>query len=190
MTGKHDEALSEMERARQLDPLSLIVSTDEARLLCAAHETDRAIELLNKVIGLDPNFAEAHRVLALAYVQQSKNSAAIEQARRGVDLDPNDYQRASLGYVYAVAGKPQEARKILAEMTRPAGNRQVSPVYLSFIHVGLAEKDRAFALLEQAYHDRSVLLTQVQFEIIFDSLRSEPRLQDLWQRAEKRFNQE
>ena len=110
--------------------------------------------------------------------------------RRGVELDPNDYQRASLGYVYAVAGKPLEAKKILAELNRPTGGRGVSPVYLSFVHVGLAEKDEAFARLGEAYQARSVLLTQVQLEVIFDSLRSDPRLQDLWQRAEKRFNQE
>ena len=185
MTNKHDEALSEMDRARQLDPLSLIVNTDEARLLCAAHETDQGVQLLQKVIKLDPNFAEAHRVLALAYIQESKNSAAIEEARRGVDLDPNDYERASMGYVYAVSGKKQEAKEILAELKKPSGGREVSPVYLSFIQVGLAEKEQAFALLEKAYQDRSVLLTQVQFEVIFDPLRSDPRFQDLWRRAEK-----
>ena len=190
MTNQHDEALSEMDRARQLDPLSLIVNADEARLLCAAHQTDQAIELLQKGIKLDPNFAEAHRVLALAYAQQSKNSAAIEEARRGVELDPNDYERASMGYVYAVSGKQPEARKVLAELNKPTSGREVSPVYLSFIHVGLAENDQAFALLEKAYQDRSVLLPQVQLEVIFDALRSDPRLPDLWQRAEKRFNQE
>ncbi len=190
MTNRHDEALSEIDHARQLDPLSLIINADEARLLCAAHQTDQAIELLQKTISLDSNFAEAHRVLALAYIQKGQNSLAIDEARRGVELDPNDYERASLGFVYAASGKQQEARKLLAELSKTSNGRKVSPVYLSFIRVGLGEKDQAFALLEDAYRDRSAVFTQVQFEVIFDSLRSDPRLQDLWQRSEIRFKEE
>jgi len=108
----------------------------------------------------------------------------------GAELNSIRMTINGLGYVYAVVGKPQEAKKILAELNRPTGGRGVSPVYLSFVHVGLAEKDEALARLGEAYQARSVLLTQVQLEVIFDSLRSDPRLQDLWQRAEKRFNQE
>ena len=61
MTDKHEEALSEMDRARQLDPLSLIINTNESRLLCGAHQPDQAIGLLRNSISLDPNFAEALR---------------------------------------------------------------------------------------------------------------------------------
>jgi Flp pilus assembly protein TadD len=58
-----------------------------------------------KAISLDSNFAEAHRALAIAYVQKAQCSDAITEASRGVELDPNDYEQASLGYVYAMAGK-------------------------------------------------------------------------------------
>jgi TolB-like protein/DNA-binding winged helix-turn-helix (wHTH) protein/Flp pilus assembly protein TadD len=190
MTNKHDEALREMDHARQLDPLSLIIITDEARLLSVAHQTDQAIGLLQKAINLDPNFAEAHRVLAIAYVQKGQDFQGIAEARRGIDLDPNDTERASLGYVYAMAGKPELARKILTELGKTTDGRRVSPVYLSFIHVGLAEKNEAFSCLEEAYQDRSALLAQLQFEVIFDPLRSDPRFQDLWHRAETRFKAE
>jgi hypothetical protein len=66
----------------------------------------------------------------------------------------------------------------------------VSPVYLSFIHVGLAENDQALARLTEAYQDRSGLLAQVPIEVIFDPLRSDSRLQELWQMAEARFRVE
>jgi hypothetical protein len=115
---------------------------------------------------------------------------AIDEARRGVELDPNDYERASLGFVYGLSGKQPEARKLLAELNKNRNGQKVSPVYLAFIHVGLGEKDQAFARLEDAYQDRSALLTQVQLEVIFDPLRSDPRLQDLWQRSEIRFKEE
>lgn len=182
ITDRHDEALEELDHARQLDPLSLIINTDEGRVLCAAHQTDRAIGLLQKAINLDPNFADAHRALALAYIQKGQDSQAITEARRGVALDPNDYEQATLGYVYAVTGHQEQAREILAELSKTTSGRSVSPFYLSFIYAGLAEKDQAFARLEEANRNHSGLLALMPFEVIFDSLRSDPRFLDLWHR--------
>jgi len=182
LTNHHHEALGELDHARQLDPLSQIINTDESRLLCAAGQTDGAIALLQKTIGFDPNFADAHRALALAYIQKGQNPQAIIEASRGVALDPNDYEKASLGYVYGKAGEAERARKILAEFSHRSSGQRVSPVYLSFIYVGLGEKDQAFARLEEAYRERSSLLNLVQFEVIFDTVRSDPRFLDLCHR--------
>jgi TolB-like protein/DNA-binding winged helix-turn-helix (wHTH) protein/Flp pilus assembly protein TadD len=182
ITKGHNEALEELDRARQLDPLSLIINTDEARLLCASQQTDRAIGLLQKAITLDPKFADAHRSLALAYIQKGRIAEAISEAHLGADLDPNDYEEATLGYVYAVAGKPKRARDILAKLSTNTRNPAASPVYLSFIHVGLGEKDQAFANLEKAYWERSGLLELLQFETIFDPLRADPRFADICHR--------
>ncbi len=181
LTKGHDEALAELDHARQLDPLSLIINTDQGRLLCAAHQTDRAIELLQKAINLDPNFADAHRALAMAYIQKGEYSQALDEAQRGVALDPNDYEKATLGYVYAVTGSPESARELLAELTNHARGR-VSSVYLSFIYVGLGEKEQALTLLEAAFRDRSSLVSLMPFEVIFDPLRSDPRFIDLSRR--------
>src|SRR5208337_4545073 len=169
ITDGHDEALAELDHARQLDPLSLIINTDQGRLLCAAHRTDGAIELLQKAINLDPNFADAHRALALAYVQKGQYPQALDEAHRGSALDPNDYEKATLGYVYAVTGSPEAAREVLAELSSNARGR-VSPVYLSFVYVGLGEKEQALTLLEQAFRDRSSLVSLMPFEVIFDPL--------------------
>jgi tetratricopeptide (TPR) repeat protein len=174
-----------LERARQLDPLSLIINTDEARLLCASQQTDRAIGLLQKAIALDPKFADAHRVLALAYLQKGRMGDALTEAKLGVALDPNDYEEGTLGYVYAVAGKPQQARQILAKLSNSTRKPAASPVYLSFIHVGLGERDQVFACLEEAYRERSSLLALLQFETIFDPVRADPRFTDIWQRLGK-----
>jgi TolB-like protein/DNA-binding winged helix-turn-helix (wHTH) protein/Tfp pilus assembly protein PilF len=183
MTNRHDQALEELDHARQLDPLSLIINTDEGRVLCAAHQTDQAIGLLQKAISLDPNFADAHRALALAYVEKGENVQAIREARKGVELDPNDYEKASLGYVYAMTGHPQDARKILVDLSKDKNGRHVSQFYLSFIQVGLGETDLALASLEEASRGHSSLLSLMQFEVIFDPLRADHRFLDIWRRA-------
>ncbi len=178
---RQEEALAEMERARLLDPLSLAISTDQARMLSSANQPDRAVLLLQKVIELDPSFAEAHRILAITYVKEGQAPRAIAEARRGFELDPSDFEQATLGYVYAVARKPEQARKVLAELSkRPA----VSPVYLSFIYVGLGSNDQAFACLEKAYQERSLLVYALAGpEAMVDPIRSDPRFQDLLRRV-------
>jgi len=178
---RQKDALEELKRARRLDPLSLIIYTDEARTLSAIHQPDDAISLLKAAIDLDPNFAEAHRSLAVAYVQKGKIAHALAEARRGVELDPNDAELATLGYVYGLAGKTEQARTILANLTRTSRRLAVAPIYLSFIYIGLDQHDEALKCLERAYQEHS-LLNAAGPEAILDPLRSDPRFQDLLRR--------
>ena len=175
-TNRREEALAELERARQLDPLALVISTDEAAILCAAQQTDRAIGLLQKAIELDSNFADAHRTLAIAYSQKGLASQAISEARRGLALDPNVSEQATLGYVFAVSGQPGPARKLLKKLAQRPG---ISPVYLAFIYTGLGDYDHALECLERAYQERSFMLTNIATQAMLDRLRSDPRFEDL-----------
>jgi TolB-like protein/DNA-binding winged helix-turn-helix (wHTH) protein/Flp pilus assembly protein TadD len=178
---RQKNALEELERARRLDPLSVIIYTDEARTLSAMHQPDDAISLLKAAIELDPNFAEAHRSLAVAYVQKGEISRAIAEARRGVELDPNDAELATLGYAYGLAGKTEQARTILADLTKPSRRLTIAPIYLSFVYIGLGQHDEALKCLERAYQEHS-LLNAGGPEAILDPLRSNPRFQDLMRR--------
>jgi len=179
-TNRQQEALAELERARELDPLSLVINTDEAALLCSAQQTDRAIELLQNAIELDPTFADAHRTLAIAYSQKGLTSQAISEARQGLALDPNTSEQATLAYVYAAGGKQEQARKLLAELARRPG---ISPIYLSFVYVGLGDNDRALQCLGRAYRDRDFMLTNIATQTMLDPLRRDPGFQDLQRRV-------
>ena len=179
---RQSEALAELERARQLDPLSLVIITDEAAILCAAHQIDRAIGLLQKAVELDPNFADAHRTLAIAYSQKGLASQAISEASRGVALDPNVSEKVTLAYVYAASGKPGPARQLLAEL---AHRSSISPVHLAFVYAGLGDNDQALAYLERAYRERSFMLTNITTQAMLDPLRPDPRFQDFHRRLTK-----
>ena len=181
-TKRHDEALASMERARQLDPLSLIIHADEARLLCASGQPDRAISLLKQGIELDGNFAEAHRVLALAYLRKGQTLQAISEAQRGLELDPNDFQNSTLGYIYGVAGRQEEARKVLADLRKPGRRVPVAPVFLVYVYVGLDQMDLALASLEKAYRENFPPIHNPSETILDAQFLSDPRFQDLLQR--------
>ena len=179
---RQEESLAELERARNLDPLSLIIYSDEARVLSALHQPDRAIRLLADALELDPSFADAHRAVAVAYLQMGKSSQAVAEARRGVELDSNDYEQATLGYVYGMAHKTKEARAILAELSK--SGRRVDPLNLAFIYCGLGEKEQALQLLDRAY-DQGEHPLGPGAEPMLDPLRSDPRFQDLLRRSTK-----
>jgi hypothetical protein len=79
-----------------------------------------------------------------------------------------------------VSGRKDEARKVLNELKQLARKRYVSAY--DFIYVGLDEKDLAFTWLEKAYEERSWALSNIKAEPRMDSLRSDPRFQDLLRR--------
>jgi len=114
-------------------------------------------------------------------VQKGEISRAIAEARRGVELDPNDAELATLGYAYGLAGKTEQARTILADLTKPSRSLTVAPIYLSFVYIGLGQHDEALKYLERAYQEHS-LLNAGGPEAILDPLRSNPRFQDLMRR--------
>lgn len=180
---RHDGAAEKIKEARRLDPLALTVSTAEGRILHFAREYDRAIEQFRKILELDPNFIAAHFDLGATYRAKSMFKEAIAEfeicvARSG----------GSPIYVAAVAeahgrwGNRGKALKILGQLQQASSKRYVSPGDISLIYAGLGDKDEAFAWLERAYEQRDATLVWSKVAPECDSLRSDPRFQDLLRR--------
>jgi TolB-like protein/DNA-binding winged helix-turn-helix (wHTH) protein/Flp pilus assembly protein TadD len=176
--GRNSEAIAEMRKAENLDPLSLIISADMADVLLIARQYDEAIQESRKAIGMDSNFAVAHYVLGQAFVQKQMYNEAITELQKAIELSGGSSACTSnLAYAYAVSGRRSEAVKILNELK----NRSEKNAYeIALIYVGLAEKDQAMTWLETAYEERfnpSILLRPA-----FDAVRSDSRFQDLLRR--------
>ncbi len=112
LQGRFSEALNESERARQLDPLSLIIATDRAAILYYARQYDRAIEQFSAVLEMDPTFGRAYMVID-AEVQQRKFTQAmtdLERLHRNFHSSP--YYWATRAYVDGFSGQAAEAKRI------------------------------------------------------------------------------
>ncbi len=182
--GRFDEALAEIKRAQELDPLSLVISSNVAFSFYLARQYDRAIEQFRKTLEMDPNFAYAHYRLGRTYMQKAMFGEAIVELQKAVALaGGSPFRVASLGQAYALSGKRGEALKILDELKELSKQRQVYPAVIAEIYVGLGEKDQAFAWLEKAYAERSGQLRHLKVEPAYDRLRSDPRFQDLLRRV-------
>nr|MBA3633406.1 tetratricopeptide repeat protein [Acidobacteriota bacterium] len=183
IVGRLDEALVQMKRAQELDPLSLIINKELALVLMDKREYDGAIEQLLKTIEIDSSFAPAHTDLGLVYAQKQMYQEAISEHQKAINLDPeNAFALSNLGYTYAKSGRKDEARKVLNQIQELSARRYVSPLDIASIHAGLGEKDEAFELLKKAYkqHDDDLLFLKIHPPM--ESLSSDPRFQDLLRR--------
>lgn len=181
--GRIEEALAEMQRARELDPLSLIVKANVGVVYYFGRRYDETIEELRKLVNEEPEFPVAHWGLGLAYEQKGMMAPALAAFEKSVELTQRGTNAlASLGRAYAVSGRTQEARKILEELTNRAKQKNISAYQIALVHIGLDEKDRAFEALERAFKERSTLLTYLKMDPRLDPLRDDPRYRELLRR--------
>ena len=181
VTGRFEEAMEKIRRAQELDPLSLAINNDVAWLYYTAHRYVEAIEQYQKTLDLDPNFVMAHRELGLVYLKKSMFPEAIAELEKAVSLSGGLTTLGELGLGYAVAGRRDEAMKILETLREEAKVSYVPSRVMAEINMGLGEKDEAFRWLETAYQERNIDAT-IRVYPILDLLRDDPRFTDLLRR--------
>jgi TolB-like protein/DNA-binding winged helix-turn-helix (wHTH) protein/tetratricopeptide (TPR) repeat protein len=182
-TGRSAEAVAQLKRAEELDPLSRAIGTTHGYVLYLARENDAAIGQLRKTLELDANFAVAHMYLGRAYAQQKMFADAIEEFQKADDLSGGEpYFRAWLGYGYAVSGRAVEARKVLNELKKLPKSKYVPSYDIAAIWMGLGDKGQAIEWLERAYEDHASYFPAVKVEPVFDGLHSDSHFQDLVRR--------
>ena len=181
--GHFEEATAEINRAQQIDPLSLSINASIGLPFYWSRRNDEAIEQFRRTLELDQSFALAHVLLGQAYAQKGMFDQAIAELIKARELDDTTRARAILGYTLAVAGRKDEAVRILGELQELASQKYVSAYFRVLIHTALGERDQALEWLEKAYEERSEWLVWLKVDPKLDSLRSDPRFTSLVQRV-------
>jgi len=177
--GRFEELRRELQRALELDPLSLIINLNNAYPYHYTHQYERAIELYRRTIDMDPNFAWAHEDLMLAYEQQGKYREAIEEGVTVLRLSGNPNLAAAVHRAYAVGGYRVALRSWLDGINEQANTRYVSPTRIAQFYTRLGERDQAFEWLRKAFDERSAQLVYINVDPQYDNLRSDPRFAEL-----------
>jgi tetratricopeptide (TPR) repeat protein len=172
-----------VERAKQLDPLSLIINLNVARIHYFARDYDEAIALCQKTIDLYPDFSLAYRRLGQTYAQKAMYEEAIKSFHKALSLSETDTDTmAALGHAYAMWGRRAAAEGVIEELNKMTGHLYVSPYSMARVYMGLGDKDQTLYWLEKSYQERYSILTYLRVEPIFDGLRTDPRFEDLLRR--------
>ena len=177
--GRQDEALAEMKRAQQVDPLTPTWTAWMGDLNWTVGQYDKTIEFERKALELNPDFPWAFHFLGLAYAEKGMYEEAIAAHQKAVAAVPN--WRWGLAHTYALAGRRNEARKMAAELEEEP--KPENALGLTFIYTALGEKDEAIRWAEAAAykypHPHTPWLLRAAS---FEPLRDDPRFQDLLRR--------
>jgi TolB-like protein/DNA-binding winged helix-turn-helix (wHTH) protein len=181
--GRFNEALRESDRARQLDPLSLIIATDNGAILYYSRQYGRAIVQFRSVREMDPTFEHAE-IIVFPLVEQGRFAEAVADMDRGRRLHGNDpWVDLEQTYIYGRAGQLERGRRGLERLKEIDRRQTLDPTAFVFAYMGLGEKEQSLAWLEKAYSQHSNLLTTLKVDPVFDPLRGDPRFQNLLRRV-------
>ncbi|HYY43495.1 MAG TPA: tetratricopeptide repeat protein, partial [Pyrinomonadaceae bacterium] len=183
------EALNEIKRAQELDPLSLIINANSGLYLyySGPEHYEEARRQVAKALEVDQTFGVAHLYLGYIYLQQpAHRNDAINELQRAVALMGEDAEtHAALGHAYAVAGRTADARKVLERLRAPRPGSYVSPYFIALVYTGLGEREHALAALYQAYKDRQPGMIFMRHDPRFEPLRADPRFANLQHHVEQ-----
>ncbi|MBX3278932.1 MAG: protein kinase [Acidobacteria bacterium] len=183
--GRFSEAMAEQRRAKDLEPLSLVINTHLGWVRYHARDYDGAVTYCREALDLDPNFTPAHFYTGLAMSQLGRHAEAVATLEHAVELSRGGAMIAGgLGYARARAGDRPGAERVLEELQRQSSpQRYVSPFYSAMVYTGLGRKEPALDCLDRTWEERFCWLVWLRTEPMFDPLRDEPRFEDLLRRV-------
>ena len=178
--GRHGEAIKEIKLAQELDPLSLVISTTAGIIYYHSHNYDRAIKEIREVLEKEPNFIPAHAYLGMSYIQKGMYENAVSEFQVSVMLSSRSpLYIAGLAHACAVAGKREEAHKMIEELKELSKKIYVPAFSMALIYTGLDEREEAISWLEKAVEERYYQVTNIKVDPRFDSLHSDSRYKAL-----------
>jgi TolB-like protein/DNA-binding winged helix-turn-helix (wHTH) protein/Tfp pilus assembly protein PilF len=189
--GRLDEAMAQIQIGQQLDPLSLIMSTDRSEILLDMNQLDAATVKIKKVLELNPGFQPAHIVLGEIYEREEKYDAALAEYKDGVRLtgkgqEYEGFSVATEARLLAKAGRKKEAAQLLARAEKLLAKRlppEPCGQALASAYAALGDKNNAFLWLEGDYAAHSPDLITLKMDQWLDPLRNDPRFADLLKRV-------
>jgi adenylate cyclase len=174
--GRVEEALTEMRRALELDPLDPFYNSLLGYLLHTTRQYELAVTQFQHAIDLDPTFIFSHLLFSIVLAGMGRPDEAIIAARKANELSGSSATTLwALGNAYGRAGRTTEARKLLQELTERRRLTYVPASALALVHGGLGEWDESLEWIVRAVEERDpVIVTSLKTAPAYDSLRSHP----------------
>ncbi|PYX56807.1 MAG: CadC family transcriptional regulator, partial [Acidobacteria bacterium] len=182
-SARHSEALAEIKRAQELDPLSMIINSVVGWISYEARHYDLAIQQCEKAVEMDPSYAPARLNLGMIFLKTGEYQKATAQFERARALAGDEgIVLAYLAQARAYSGDRGEALKILHRLQNPSQSGFVSPWDLALIYVALGDKKNALTYLEKAVDQHVGWVVRLGVDPALDPIRTEPQFEQFSQR--------
>jgi tetratricopeptide (TPR) repeat protein len=178
LRGDPDTGLEWARRAIQVDPLAAPASYAELYVLYTAQRFEQAVECANRVLDLNPAYAEGRRCLGACLMALGQPRQALEQFRQAMTLPgPSGWLVAALAAAYARVGNTDETERLLAELEERASHEYVSPMALAVAYAALGRFDDALTQVERSFAQRDCWVVALGVDPAWAPLRGQPRFE-------------
>ena len=183
MLARTDEALEQIHRARELDPLNADIRMRTGWPLFVEGKYQEALAVFDDVLSFDPGFAFAHFSKALAYAEIGTADDVFREANLAAEGGLGELPAIEFLRIWGhiKAGNTEEARKRLSTMEQ-SGAANLLAVWIAKSHILLGQKEEAIAWLEKGYEARALSLPMAFAEHWVDPVLEDPRVQDIKRR--------
>jgi tetratricopeptide (TPR) repeat protein len=155
---RHEEALSEEMKALELDPYSRVINMGLALLMADFGKYQESMERLKKVLQANPDFSAARFWKTYVHVYLGELEAAIEEAKGAISIDGAPIMRLNLAWVYAEAGRKDDAKRILEEVLSETTDEYVRPAQVGMVELAMGDKDEGYRWLEKGLLEKDSAL--------------------------------
>jgi tetratricopeptide (TPR) repeat protein len=184
--GQREESLAAINRALEIEPLSLLLNANRGYLLYFARRYDESLAQLRATLEMDPSFAPTHHRIGLVFGALGKHVEAVGHLRESHRLSQDSPQAlGALGYLHGQTGNKAAALEILNQLEELSAAHYVSAASFAEVYLGLGEYDRVFEWLDKALDERTSALVRLKVDPRFDDLRSDPKFHLVLQHMKK-----
>jgi tetratricopeptide (TPR) repeat protein len=177
-----DEAMAEIRRAQELDPLSLIINVAAGFLTYLDRRYDDALKELRKVLEMDSTFPVAHMTLAFIYEQKGMREEVVEEYARVFSGEREEETARAIRETYAASGYEAAMRELVKRMLTWLGGVRPPLAFIAHILAQIGDKEGALKYIERAYEERAQEIYTLVIDPGFDPIRSEPRFHEIVRR--------
>ena len=181
--GRFEEAFKESDEAKRLDPLSLIIAADRGVLFYYSRDYDRAIEQLRAVLEMDPAFPRGH-MIEFAYAGKGMYQEALADVEGGKRaMGGGAWYWSAKSRLYGMWGHQAKAKLALERLEEINRHQRMDAGALAWTCASMGNREEALKWLEKGYEQHSNSMTALKVDPTYDSLRKEPRFQELLRRV-------
>lgn len=173
LQGQTGAAMQEIDEARRLDPLSLIILADRGAILYFSRQYDAAIEQFRAVLEMEPSFGRA-QMIAFAHAEQGKYAEALAEVNKWKQFEDGPWIDLLQAYLNGKAGNTGAAKIAMGRLLEYRRHGKVWSNQMAIAELGLGNKENAVAWLQRAYADHSIT-TAIGVDPMFDPLRGDKR---------------